>query len=160
MAKTTKGIPRGTHTLTPHLIVRDAAKAIDWYKKALGAEEVLRLPMPDGRGIMHAEMKIGDSRFYMGEESPQWEALSPQSLKGSPVSLHIYVQNADAAFKRAVDAGATAKMPVADQFWGDRYGKIQDPFGHQWSIATQIKVMTPEQIAKGAKEFFAKMSKA
>src|SRR3712207_853693 len=121
--------PEGMHSITPHLICRGAADAIEFYKKAFGATEQMRLPGPDGR-IMHAALLIGDSLVMLVDEMPEWGALGPQSLNGSPVTIHISVDNADAFVERAVKAGAKVTMPVADQFWGDRYGKIRDPFGH------------------------------
>ncbi len=151
MANPAKPIPQGFHTLTPHLIVRDAGKALEFYKKAFGAEEIARMPGPGGK-IMHAEMKIGDSMVMLAEEFPDMHCLSPQALKGSPVSLHLYVRDVDASFKRAVDAGAKATMPVADMFWGDRFGKLTDPYGHEWSLATHIRDMTPEECAKAGAE--------
>src|SRR5438093_754904 len=139
MAKPAKGIPKGFHTITPGLIVKGADKAI-------GAEETMRMSGPDGKTVMHAEMKIGDSIFFVSDEFPDMGALSPQSVGGSPCALHLYVNDVDAAFKRALDAGAQVKMPVADMFWGDRYGKIQDPFGHGWGLATPKEELTPEEI--------------
>ena len=155
---TTKSIPPGYHTLTPHLVVRDAARAIDFYKKAFGAQELARMPGPDGKGIMHAEVKIGDSIVMLGEECPQGTTKSPQQLNGSPVVLHVYVENADEFFKRATQAGAQSVMPVQDMFWGDRYGRLKDPFGHEWSVATHTRDLTPDQMQKGAAEMFAKMA--
>jgi PhnB protein len=152
----TKPIPDGFHTLTPHLIVSDGAKAIEFYKKAFGAQELTRMLVPDGKMVMHASLKIGNSIFMLGGEFPP-NALSPKSRGGTSVYLHTYTENADAAFDRAVKAGCTVKMPVSDMFWGDRYGVVEDPFGHQWSIATQQHAYTPEQAAANAKEFFAKM---
>ena len=152
-------IPEGFHTVTPHMIVRDAQQAIDFYKKAFGAEEVCLMPGPDGKDVMHAELQIGDSRIMMCGEWPGMERfLSPETLKGTTICMHMYVNDVDAAFKKAVDAGATPSMPVMDTFWGDRYGKVTDPFGHEWSIATHKQDLTPEQIAKGAGEFFAQMA--
>jgi PhnB protein len=152
----TKPIPDGVHTITPHLIVPDGAKAIDFYKKAFGAQELGRHLTPDGKAVMHAQLKIGDSVLMMGGEFPP-DCLSPKSRGGTSVFLHIYTGNADAAFDRAVKAGCTVKMPVSDMFWGDRYGQVEDPFGHKWSIATHKHDFTAEQIAANAKEFFAKM---
>ncbi|RJP72573.1 MAG: VOC family protein [Candidatus Abyssobacteria bacterium SURF_17] len=154
-------IPKGYHTVTPHIVVRDAAKAIDFYKRAFGAEEVMRLPGPDGHGIMHAELKIGDSFIMLGEESPEMggECHSPESLGGSAVTLNLYVKDVDAAFERAVSAGAQVKMPLADMFWGDRYGALVDPFGHKWSLATHIEDVSPEEIRKRAEAFFAEAAK-
>lgn len=151
----TKPIPEGYHSLTPHLIVKDAAKAIDWYAKAFGATEILRMPGPGGKGVMHAEIKIGDSHIMMAEENPAFNNKSPSTLGGSPVALHLYVEDADKAFKQAVDAGAKAEMPPQDMFWGDRYGKVTDPDGHSWSIATHTKDMSPEEIMAGAAKAFS-----
>ena len=148
-------IPQGSHSVTPHLIVRNAAKAIDFYKQAFGAEEVFRMAMPDGK-IGHAEIKIGDSLVYLADEAPDWGALSPETLKGSPVTIHLYVTNADAAYERATKAGATPTMPLADMFWGDRYGKGKDPFGHNWSIATHVEDVSPEECERRMKQFMAK----
>jgi PhnB protein len=149
-------IPKGFHTITPHMVVRDAEQAIDFYKKAFGAEEMVRMPGPDGKGVMHAELQIGDSRFMMCGEWPGMEHLgSPQTKKCTTVCLHLYVNDADAVFKKAVDAGAKPTMPMMDTFWGDRYGKVTDPYGHEWGIATHKKDLTPEQINKGAEEWFA-----
>ncbi len=140
-----KPIPDGFHTLTPHLVCRDAAAAIAYYVKAFGAVEQGRLPGPDGR-LMHAMIRIGDSPLMLVDEMPEWGALGPQSLKGSPVTIHLYVEDVDAAVARAVDAGARITMPVADMFWGDRYGQIEDPFGHHWSIATHTRDVSPEKM--------------
>jgi PhnB protein len=159
MAKSAKWIPEGHHTVTPYLVVRDAGKAIEFYKRAFGAEEVMRMPGPDGKSVGHAEVKIGDAHVYLTDENPQWDCRSPQSLGGSPASLHIYVADVDAAFKRAIAAGAREKMAVADMFWGDRYGKLTDPFGFDWGIATHKEDLTPAEIDRRAKEFYAKMSK-
>lgn len=142
-------IPPGMHTVTPHLICAGAADAIAFYTKAFGAEELSRLPMPDGK-IMHASIRIGDSILMLYDEAPQWGALGPLALKGSPVTIHLYVADADAAFARAVKAGATVKMPIADMFWGDRFGAVIDPFGHHWSIAHRQRELTPAQIAAAA----------
>ena len=151
----TKSIPDGYHSLTPHLIVKDAAKAIEWYAKAFGATEILRMPGPGGKGIMHAEIKIGDSHIMMAEENPAFNSKSPSTLGGSPVALHLYVEDADKVFKQAVDAGAKAEMPPQDMFWGDRYGKVTDPDGHSWSIATHVKDLSPEEIMAGAAKAFS-----
>ena len=140
-----KSIPDGFHTLTPHLVCRDAAAAIAFYVKAFGAIEQGRLPGPDGK-LVHAMIRIGDSPLMLVDEMPEWGALGPQSLKGSPVTIHLYVEDVDAAVARAVDAGAKITMPVADMFWGDRYGQIEDPFGHHWSIATHIRDVSPEEM--------------
>ena len=154
----TKPIPDGFHTLTPHLVVSDAAKAIEFYQKAFGAKEAERMMTPDNKAVMHAQIKIGNSVLMLGSEFPP-HCLSPKSRGGTSVTLHIYVENADAAFDRAVKAGCNAKMPMSDQFWGDRYGQVEDPFGHVWSIATHTQDLTKEQIAEKAKAFFANMPK-
>jgi len=130
-----KAIPDGFHTITAHLVVSDAAKAIEFYKKALGAQEIDKFMAPDGKAVMHAQLKIGDSMLMLGSEHPP-HCLSPKSRGGTSATLNLYVENADAAFDRAVKAGCTVKMPMSDQFWGDRYGQVEDPFGHQWSFAT------------------------
>jgi PhnB protein len=153
-----KPIPGGFHTVTAHLIVSDAAKAIEFYKKALGAQEKDRFATPDGKGVMHAELKIGDSVVMLGNEHPP-QCMSPKSRGGTTVSLNIYSENADSAFDRAVKAGCTVKMPMSDMFWGDRYGQVEDPFGHQWSFATHKQDLSKEQIAENAKAFFAQMAK-
>ena len=147
--------PKGYHSVTPSIIVRDAAKAIDFYKEAFGAEEIGRMPAPDG-SIMHAEIKIGDSLVMLGEENEQWGTRSPLSTNGNPSSLHIYVDNADASFDRAIKAGAKVRYPLEDAFWGDRYGKVTDPFGHEWAIATRVKDLTPEEMDKAGREWMAK----
>jgi PhnB protein len=148
-------VPKGYHTLTPGLVVKDAEKAIDFYKRAFGAQEQYRMPGPDGR-VMHAEIKVGDSVFMLGEENPQHHARSPQTLGGSPVSLNLYLDNADATFKQAVDAGAKALQPVENMFWGDRYGKVEDPDGHTWGLCTRVEDLTPEEISKRGHEQMAK----
>ena len=144
-------IPQGMHSVTPHLICAGAAKAIDFYRQAFGAEEIARLPGPDGR-LMHAAVKIGDSQVMLVDEMPEWGALGPKSLKGSPVTIHLYVEDVDAVVARAVKAGAKVTMPVADQFWGDRYGKLEDPFGHHWSIATHLRDVSMEDAQKAMRE--------
>jgi PhnB protein len=154
----TKPIPDGFHTLTPHIVVTDGAQAIELYKKAFGAQELSRLLTPDGKTVMHAQLKIGDSLLMLGSEMPP-RALSPKSRGGTSVYLHIYLADAAAAFDRAVKAGCKVVMPVSDAFWGDRYGVVEDPFGHQWAVATHQHDYTPEQIAANAKEFMAKMPK-
>jgi PhnB protein len=139
--------PEGMHSVTPHLICAGAAKAIEFYKEAFGATEQARLPGPDGR-IMHAAILIGDSTVMLVDEMPEWGALGPKSLKGSPVTIHLNVDNADRFVERAVKAGAKVTMPVADQFWGDRYGKIEDPFGHSWSVAHPVREVSMEDARK------------
>ncbi|MEP6874038.1 MAG: VOC family protein [Burkholderiales bacterium] len=141
-------IPDGMHSLTPHLICAGAAAAIEFYKAAFGAVEVVRMPGPDGR-LMHASVRIGDSALMLVDEMPEYGALGPRSLKGSPVTIHLYVTDVDAAVAQAVAAGAKVTMPVADMFWGDRYGQLEDPFGHRWSVATHTRDLTPAQIQEG-----------
>jgi uncharacterized glyoxalase superfamily protein PhnB len=155
MAKTNvQTRPKGFNTLTPHLIVRDAKKAMDFYQKAFGAEQARIHYGPDGKSIMHAEMKVGDSMLMLYDENPAWDSRSPLTLGGSPVFIHLYVDDVDSAFKRAVDAGATVKMPLMDAFWGDRYGQVTDPFGHQWSMATHKEDLTDDEIKKRSEEEF------
>lgn len=144
-----KAIPEGMHSITPHLVCRNAAAAIDFYGRAFGAIEQFRLPMPDGR-IMHACVQIGDSKLFLFDEMPEHGAFGPQDLKGTPVTIHLQVQDADAVFTRAVAAGATMTMPMADMFWGDRYGQLTDPFGHRWSVASHVRDLSPEQIRAAA----------
>ena len=145
-----KAIPEGMHTVTPHLVCSDAADAIAFYKKAFAAEEICRMPTPDGK-VMHAAIRIGDSVIMLNDEFPQCGALSPKSLKGTPVTIHLYVSNVDAFAARAIEAGAKVIMPVQDMFWGDRYGMLEDPAGHRWSVATHTRDLTPEEIQEGMK---------
>ena len=149
-----KPIPEGMHSVTPHLVCAGAAAAIDFYKKAFGAVEHGRLPGPDGR-IMHAMLRIGDSAIMLVDEMPEWGSLGPKALKGSPVTIHLYVDDADAFVKRAAQAGAKVTMPVAEQFWGDRYGRIEDPFGHHWSVATHVRDVTPEEMKQAMQKMAA-----
>jgi len=157
MAVSTKPIPEGFHTVTPALVVRDAAKAIDFYKKALGAQELVRMPGPDGK-IMHAELKIGDSVIFLSDENPQMNVKSPQTLGACTCTLNVYVPNVDETFKQAIAAGGKESMPVADQFWGDRYGTLVDPFGYCWGIGTHKEDLNPQEMGKRAQEFFASMA--
>ncbi len=158
-AASVKAIPEGYHTVTPHLVVRGAARAIEFYKKAFGAEELRRSPGPGGL-LTHAEVKIGDSVVMICDEFPEMQRwLAPDSLKGTTTALHLYVEDADAVFARAVAAGAKVAMPIMDAFWGDRYGRVTDPFGHEWSIATHKHDYTPEEVQKRAEEFFAQLPK-
>jgi PhnB protein len=147
-----KPIPDGYSTVTPYLIIKDAARALDYYKQALGAVEVFRMQVPGGR-VMHAEIQVGDSRIMMADEFPEMCAQSPQTYGGTPVSLCLYVENADALFDQAVAAGATVRRAVQDQFYGDRSGTLVDPFGHVWTIATHKEDLTPEEIGNRAKAF-------
>ena len=144
-AKAVKPIPDGMHSLTPHLVCADASAAIDFYRRAFGAEETARLPGPGGR-LMHAAVRIGDSTLMLADEMPEWGSLGPKALKGSPVVIHLYVADVDAAVAKAVAAGAKVTMPVADMFWGDRYGQLEDPFGHRWSVATHTRDVTPDEM--------------
>ncbi len=155
MAGKTTYIAKGYHTVTPHLIVKDAARAIDFYKRAFGATERGRMAGPDGK-IMHAEVTIGDSIVMLADEQPQCTARSPQSIGGTSVHLYVYVQDADAVFNQAVAAGARVERPVADQFYGDRSGMLIDPFGHSWGIATHKQDLTREQMEKAAAAAFGK----
>ncbi|MDE2579698.1 MAG: VOC family protein [Hyphomicrobiales bacterium] len=152
-----KHLPEGMHTLNAHLVCKDEAAAIDFYKKAFGAQEVMRMPGPDGK-LMHAALRIGDSTLMLVDENPQWNALGPQNLARSPVTIHMNVPDVDAVYAQAVQAGASAVMPPADMFWGDRYGALRDPFGHSWSIATRIRVMTPDQMRKAGEAFMKTMA--
>jgi PhnB protein len=158
MAKV-RPIPKGYHTITPGLAVRNTAQAIDFYKKALGAKEKMRMPGPDGKTIMHAELQIGDSKIMVGEEDLRMNNPSPQSLNGSPIGLYVYVRDVDKVFNQAVKAGATVTMPVMDQFWGDRGGMITDPFGHKWWIATRKRDMSQKEMKKAGEEWFAQQAK-
>ncbi len=146
-----KPIPDGFHSVTPHLICAGAADAIEFYKKAFNAVELLRMPLSNGR-LMHAMIRIGDSHVMLVDEMPEWGALSPKSLKGSPVTIHLFVEDVDAFVARAVAAGAAVTMPIADAFWGDRYGKIEDPFGHHWSVATHQRDVSPEEMQKAMQQ--------
>jgi uncharacterized glyoxalase superfamily protein PhnB len=145
-------VPEEFHTITPHLAVKGVAEAIAWYATALGANELLRNTAPDGESIMHAELLLGDSRFFVVDEFPG-AMVAPTTLGGTPVTLHLYVHDVDAMFARAVEAGATVLMPVADQFWGDRYGMLVDPFGHRWSIASRIEDLSPRALQKRAADW-------
>lgn len=156
MTKAMQPIPPGFHALTPHLVIADAAKAIDFYKKAFGAEEMGRMPGPDGR-IMHAQITIGGSPLMLNDEIPEMGARGPKSLGGTPVTIHLYVTDADKVYNQAVAAGAKPIMPLADQFWGDRYGIVEDPFGHRWSIATHVEDLTHDEIARRGQEMMSKM---
>jgi len=158
MPASTKPVPEGFHSVTPSLTVRNAAQAIEFYKKALGAQEISRMAMPDGK-IGHAELKIGDSIIFLSDEMPgMGMAKSPQSLGGCTGVLNLYVPNVDKAFDQAIAAGAKTTMPVADMFWGDRYGTFMDPFGFAWGIATHVEDVSPAEMDKRAKEAFAAMA--
>jgi PhnB protein len=154
MAKQVKPIPEGYHTVTPYLAVQDGAQAIDFYKRAFGAKEVMRSDGPDGK-VSHAEIKIGDSIIMLGGMTSA-ELRAPQSLGASTVSIFLYLDSVDATFKQALSAGAKETQPLADMFWGDRYGRITDPFGHSWSLAQHIEDVAPAELEKRAKEAMAK----
>jgi len=154
MTASTNPVPEHFHTVTPHLVVKDAPAAIEFYKKAFGAEEHFRMHGPDGNTIMHAELQIGDSLLLINEEFPDANCQSPLSLNGSPVTIHLYVDNVDATWEQALDAGARELMPLQNMFWGDRYGKLIDPFGHQWSMASHKQDLTLEQIRERATAAF------
>jgi PhnB protein len=146
MAKSkVKPIPQGMHAVTPHLVCDGAADAIAFYQKAFGATETARIPGKNGK-LMHAAVKIGDSTVMLVDEMPDHGALSPKSLKGTPVTIHLYVDDADAVIARAVAAGAKVTMPVADMFWGDRFGQLEDPFGHRWSVATHVREVSQDEM--------------
>ena len=137
-------VPSGMHTVTPHIVCAGAAQAIEFYQKAFGATEEARLPGPDGK-LMHAMIRINGSAVMLVDENPEWGMLGPKSLKGTPVTIHLYVEDANAFVARAEKAGAKVTMPVADMFWGDRYGKIEDPFGHHWSVGTHVRDVSMEE---------------
>jgi PhnB protein len=140
-------IPEGMHTVTPHLICAGAADAIEFYRKAFGAVELSRMPGSDGK-LMHASIRIGDSVVMLNEENPDWGSFGPKHLKGSPVTIHLYVEDADAVFEQAVHVGAKVTMPLDDMFGGDRYGKLEDLFGHLWSIGTHVRDVSSAEMQK------------
>jgi uncharacterized glyoxalase superfamily protein PhnB len=142
-----KPVPEGMHTVTPHLICAGAAEAIEFYRNAFSAVELSRIPGSDGK-VMHASIRIGDSVLMLNDEMPEWGSFGAKHFKGSPVTIHLYVENVDAVFEEAVRAGAKITMPLDDMFWGDRYGKLEDPFGHHWSIGTHVRDVTPEEMQK------------
>ncbi len=146
-------IPEGTHTVTPSLVLRDCAKAIEFYKKALGATEVARMTAPDGKSIWHAELRIGDSKVYVNDEMPGMSPAPPDQAHRAPVTMWLYVNDCDAAYKRAVDAGAKSAMQPADMFWGDRCAGVIDPYGYGWSFATHQKDMTQEEMRRAGEAF-------
>ena len=157
MAKAAKPIPEGHHTVTPHLVIRGAAEAIEFYKKALGAKELGRMTSPDGK-VGHAELKIGDSIIFLADEFPMPGApKSPQTVGACTATLNLYVPDVDATYKQAISAGGKETMPVQDMFWGDRYGTFTDPFGHTWGVATHKEDLTKEEVEERAKAFWANM---
>src|SRR5271170_7425365 len=159
MKRSTQPIPPGFRTVTAALTVRNGAQAIEFYKKALGAEERMRMEGPDGK-ISHAELKIGDSIIFLTDENPAFGNKSPQTLGGTSGSLYLYVEDVDKAVQRAVDAGGKATMPVTDMFWGDRFGSFVDPYGHTWGLSTHTQDMTEQEIEEAAKDFYAQMAQA
>jgi uncharacterized glyoxalase superfamily protein PhnB len=146
-------IPQGMHTITPNLVLRDCTKAIEFYKRALGAQELSRMVAPDGKSIWHAELRVGDSHIFMNDELPGMSRAAPTADAPAPITMWLYVQDCDAAFERAVTAGGKATMPPADMFWGDRCASISDPFGYSWSFATHQKDMTDEELRRASEEF-------
>lgn len=155
----TKAIPEGFQSITPYFVFKDARKAMEFYKRAFGAQERFAMPGPDGKGVMHAELLIGNSIIMMGEENPQQACKSAETIGGSPVSFYLYLENVDEAFRIALEAGAEARMPVQEMFWGDRVGTVQDPFGFSWSLATHTRDLTPQEIQQGAQAAFAEMAR-
>jgi len=153
------GMREGYQTVTAALTVRNGADAIEFYKKAFGAEEIMRVLGPDGKSLMHAEIRVGNSRIMLGDESPAMGCLAPVTLGGPGGSLYVYVPDVDAAFKRAVAAGAKALMPVTDMFYGDRFGQVEDPSGHRWGLATHVEDVAPDEMMRRQREFFASMAK-
>lgn len=151
---TVKPIPDGWHTVTPHLVCSGAVEAIEFYKQAFNATEEMCLKGPNG-AVMHAEIRIGDSMVMLVDEQPDWGAVGPKTLKGSPVTIHLQVEDVDALTQQAVAAGAKVTMPVDDAFWGDRYGQLEDPFGHHWSIATHMRDVSEEEIQQFMSEHAA-----
>jgi PhnB protein len=158
MAGKVKAVPEGTHTITAHLSVREAAKAIEFYQRAFGAQVLFVHKMPDGR-VMHATLKVGDSRLMLADEFPGMGTPAPTTLGGSPVLLNIYVEDVDSLWNRAVAAGAKVTMPLANQFWGDRYGQVVDPFGHSWALGSHVEDVAPEEMERRANAVFAQMAK-
>jgi PhnB protein len=159
MANDVRGIPEGYHTITPALTCKDAAKAIDFYKKAFGAKEISRMDGPGGK-IGHAELQIGDSKFFLNDEFPGMAGSPDANVKAPSSYLFIYSENVDNDFNQAVSAGCTATMPLADQFWGDRFGKLKDPFGHHWGMAQHMEDVAPEEMERRAQEWQAQMAKS
>jgi uncharacterized glyoxalase superfamily protein PhnB len=147
-------IPAGYHSVTAHLVCRGAAKAIEFYKKAFGAKERLRMAAPDG-SISHAEINIGNSIVMLGDEAPQFGARAPETIGGTPVSIFIYTEDVDRLYAKAIAAGATGDQPPTDMFWGDRYAKLSDPFGHKWSMATHIEDVSPKEMARRSAAAFS-----
>jgi PhnB protein len=158
MPNPVRAIPEGYHSITPGLTCKNTSQAIDFYKSVFGATEIMRMPGPDAR-IMHAELKIGDSRIMLADEFPGM-SCAPTAGAMNPCALFLYLEDVDATFNRAVAAGARVDMPLSNQFWGDRYGKLTDPFGHQWGLAQHIEDVAPEEMKRRSEEWTAKMAKA
>ena len=150
-------VPEGYNTVSVYMVVPKAKEALDFYGKAFGAETVSSMVGPDGESIMHAELKIGNSRVMLTEENPQWNMKSPATLGGSPVSMHVYVQDSDAAFNKAVEAGCEVAFPMENAFWGDRYGKVTDPYGFTWGFASRIEELSEEEVTRRGQEWMANM---
>lgn len=158
MSKSTQPIPPGSEGMIPHLVCSPCGEAIEFYKKAFGAEEIARMPGPEGPRLMHAEIRIGKSLVFLADDFPEFcggQSQTAIALKGTPVTIHRYVEDCDAAMKRAAEAGATVTMPAMDMFWGDRYGVVTDPYGHKWSFATHLKDLTPDEMQAGMDEAFS-----
>jgi uncharacterized glyoxalase superfamily protein PhnB len=151
---TVKPIPEGMGSVTAHLVCHGAADAIEFYKKAFGAVELGRQALPGGEKLLHASLRIGDTALMLMDDFPEWGALGPTTLKGSPVTLHLYVEDVDRVLGRAVEAGAKVTMPVEETFWGDRYAKLEDPFGHHWSVATHVRDVSAAEMERAAMERF------
>jgi PhnB protein len=158
MPEKVKAVPEGIHNITVHLSVREATKAVAFYQKAFGAQLLDLHKTPDGR-VMHATLKFGDSRVMLADEFPGMGTPAPQTLGGTPVVINYYVEDVDALYKQAVDAGAKVTMPLADQFWGDRYGQVVDPFGHTWALGSHVEDVAPEEMERRANAMFAEMGK-
>jgi PhnB protein len=154
-----RAVPEGQHTITPHLVVSDGEKALDFYRKAFGAQIGAVHKTPDGK-VMHADFKIGDSKLFLADEFPGTTCVSPKTAGGSSVVLNLYLDGIDKVFNQAVSAGATVTMPLANQFWGDRYGQIKDPFGHIWALGQHVEDVSPGEMERRAREAFAHMAKA
>lgn len=154
MIPAARPVPEGFHSLTPHLIVKGAKKAIDFYRRAFGAETCFCNEIPGAGTVMHAQLRIGDSLLMLNDEFPDWGVLGPDPDGRSPVTIHLYVDDVDAAWQRAVDAGAEVVMPLENQFWGDRYGLLADPFGHRWSLAQRVEDLSPEEVEARSTKFF------
>jgi PhnB protein len=154
-----KAVPAGHHTATPALIIRGAGEAIEFYKKAFGATEISRFPAPDGKSIMHAEIKIGDSPIMLSDEFPGCKGKSPTTAGTTTGSIFLYFEDVDSVYHRAVTAGAKGDMPPVNMFWGDRFASVTDPFGHSWSLATHVEDLTPDEVARRGQEFCARMGK-